>query len=309
VELEPCATPLLSKFPPLFYCVFGGIGGELANGPLHARILEERQSSDTDPVGMAVIIECPLPSFVDFQRIAADDGSVGVYTLNLTIAHLTPEVRLPFSGKPHRSDALAFASLPLRHEPPPTSPPSPPSLPPVLPPEPPPPPTPPPPLLTPISNAVTAAMISSPSAWSHAGVCCNSIGQALTRPLSTTNDGFSIHSGHTTDSSSQWPLYIVVDLRSQYPSGLALNELQWSVHVNGFGTYQVQGRNGAGSNWVTISTQNMNGVGSGISDGTIHTDSWSNDVRYTWYRIAITDCNNAGGRCGYASYAWQWNRI
>ena len=53
----------------------------------------------------------------------------------------------------------------------------------------------------------------------------------------------------------------------------------------------------------------MNGWNSGVLDGTIHTDTWTNDERYLHYRVVIRDNDNAGNRHGYAVYAWQWNRV
>ena len=118
-----------------------------------------------------------------------------------------------------------------------------------------------------------------------------------------------MHTGHDTGSGSQWPLYVNVDLTSKYPDGLALNQLKWGCHVNGFGTYEVQARNSPSEAWTTISTEHMNGSGSGLPEGTMHTDNWTNNMKYKYYRLKITDCNNSGGKCGWAVYSWQWNRV
>ena len=45
------------------------------------------------------------------------------------------------------------------------------------------------------------------------------------------------------------------------------------------------------------------------SEGEVHTDDWSNDMQYKYYRVVIRDNNNAGGLGGWAVYTWQWNYI
>ena len=117
-----------------------------------------------------------------------------------------------------------------------------------------------------------------------------------------------MHTGHDSSAADQWPLIVAVDLSSVYPNGLALNQLQWETHHNGFGTYEVQAKDTGGS-WVTLSSEHMNGYGSGLDENRVHTDAWSNDVRYTQYRVKIMDCDNSGRLCGWAVYSWQWNRV
>ena len=158
-------------------------------------------------------------------------------------------------------------------------------------------------------NAVTAPMVvsSSGAAWNRHSVCCSSLAEGLSRPLGTTSGGFGMHTGH--GGAADFPMYIVIDVSSGYPGGLALNQLQWTVHSNGFGSYSVEGSNDGGSSWVSVADVNMNGAGSGNADGAVHTDDWTNNVAYVRYRVVIRDYNNAGGVGGWAVYTWQWNRV
>ena len=182
-----------------------------------------------------------------------------------------------------------------------------------------------------LSNVVTADMISSPSGWNDHSVCndCSTIGYGLTRPLGLNYQnnvelstygvvddyGVAIHTGGDgASNTNQWPLYINVDLSSQYPDGLALNQLQWNVNTNGFGNYEVHGRNSDGDSWTLITTQLVNGFNSGMTNGDTVTNTWQNEIKYTQYQVRILDTlTSAGGTAnqykGYAVFSWQWNRI
>lgn len=69
----PCATSLDSNFPPFFYCVLTGEGGEYSMGPFHARPVFETHESQV--LGVAVQVECPTPDWTILERIMKDDAS------------------------------------------------------------------------------------------------------------------------------------------------------------------------------------------------------------------------------------------
>ena len=112
-----------------------------------------------------------------------------------------------------------------------------------------------------------------------------------------------MHGGH---SGSGFPITLTIDLRGDYSAGVALNTLKWGVHSNGFGSYSVDASND-GSDWTTLANLNMNGGGSGMSEGEAFTNTWSNSVPYTFWRAVISDTDNAGGKGGFAAYTWQWS--
>lgn len=150
------------------------------------------------------------------------------------------------------------------------------------------------------------------------------------RALSDTGNGFAMHTGH--DGASDFEMYVGIDFKGDYPNGVVLNQLIFTVHVNGFGRFDIDGSNdtntwssestglanatqGGGinvrsGNWTTIASNlNMNGSGSGLADGTNFVVNFTNSTAYKKYRIRIKDFNNAGGFGGWACYGWCWNKI
>ena len=62
--------------------------------------------------------------------------------------------------------------------------------------------------------------------------------------------------------------------------------------------------------WVTLASNlEMNGYGSGMSEGSVLTNTFSNDVNYRKYRVIIRDMTPSGGQGGWAVYTWKWDRI
>lgn len=163
------------------------------------------------------------------------------------------------------------------------------------------------------------------------GVWGTSLANRLSaKALGDTANGFSMHTGH--DGSSDFEMYVGIDFKGDYPNGIVLNQLVFTVHVNGFGRFDIDGSNdtntwssestglanatqGGGinvrsGNWSTIASNlNMNGSGSGLGDGTTFVVNFTNTTAYRKYRIRIKDFNNAGGFGGWACYGWCWNKI
>uniref|UniRef100_A0A7S3B3X5 F5/8 type C domain-containing protein n=1 Tax=Haptolina ericina TaxID=156174 RepID=A0A7S3B3X5_9EUKA len=147
--------------------------------------------------------------------------------------------------------------------------------------------------------------------WNRHGVCCSTVESGLERSLGSTSGGFGMHTGH--GGTIDFPLVITVDLRtsssgSAFPDGIALNQLKWTVHVNGFRRYEVYASND-GSTFDKLATLDMNGSGSGMGDGSIYTNNWTNDKKYRWYRVSILTNSGTTGKGGWAVYTWQWNRV
>jgi len=115
-----------------------------------------------------------------------------------------------------------------------------------------------------------------------------------------------MHTGH--GGAVDFPMSVTVDLRTEHPNGVALNQLKWTVHSNGFRDYTVGGSND-GSTFTTLATLKMNGFGSGMSDGTIYTNDWENDARYTFYQVTILNIRDDQHKQGWAVYSWQWNYV
>lgn len=150
------------------------------------------------------------------------------------------------------------------------------------------------------------------------------------RALGDTTNGFAMHTGH--DGSTDFEMYVGIDFKGDYPNGVVLNQLVFTVHVNGFGRFDIDGSNDTNTwssestglanstqtgginvrtgNWTTIASNlNMNASGSGLGDGTTFVVNFTNTTPYRKYRIRIKDINNAGGFGGWACYGWCWNRI
>ena len=143
--------------------------------------------------------------------------------------------------------------------------------------------------------------------------------------VSYTSTYFSTHGGHT--GSNSYPMYWAVYLGT----AKAVNQLVTYVHGNSWGYFLLEGSNDCGNSgsfatagtWTTISftgsnngsnNQNMGGGGSGRSDGSSITFSYSNNTGYLAYRIKILDSSApsvAQGTTytGSAGYSWQMNRV
>ena len=184
--------------------------------------------------------------------------------------------------------------------------------------------------LTPFADLFTTSMPHSGiniDEASHRGDADDFEGMTLNN-ITTTSSGFGAHDGHE-GSPNDWPAYLAVYIGGVYPNGKAINRLQFSVHANHFGNFELQGSNDANTsgtfyntgNWTaltfnssgsTYSTQNGGGNSSGNSDGTVITFNYDNDTTYTHYRIWIKDISNpgsSGAYNGWASYGWRASRV
>ena len=179
------------------------------------------------------------------------------------------------------------------------------------------------------NNLLTDSMPHSGSNVTEAGIRggTSNFNASTQNGISNTNSGFGWHDGHD-GSPADWPAYSAVYIGS---APKAVNQIQFSVHGNSFGNFELQGSNNAGvsgsfynsGNWTSLtfnssgssfSTQNAGGASSGMSDGTVITFNYINNTGYTHYRVVIKDNNKpnegAGTRfTGWACYGWRMNRV
>jgi hypothetical protein len=113
-----------------------------------------------------------------------------------------------------------------------------------------------------------------------------------------TTGTYHFHTGHTFPD--YWPLYFAVQVSSSTPK--VLNQAQWKLHGNGAGGVDVFGSNRSitSSNfkdetlWTHLGRTNFNGGASGLSDGTVVTQSFNSaGLGYKWYMIKVVDIANS----------------
>ena len=83
----PCAaaSPGEENFPPLFYCVFVGSGGEVATGPFNANRTVDVPCTTCAPY-FDVLLKCPLPSIAELSTIGEYKGDGADVSANLCAA-------------------------------------------------------------------------------------------------------------------------------------------------------------------------------------------------------------------------------
>ena len=143
----------------------------------------------------------------------------------------------------------------------------------------------------------------------------------------TTNSDFGLHGGHA--GSSVFPQYHGIYLGSN--NAKAVNRMDFLVHGNCFGYFELQGSNNAGTsgafvntgNWTSLAfttsnnsqnNQNCGGQSSGLTEFSTLTFQYTNNTTYTHYRIWIKDISqpaeSLGTRYGgYAAYQWRLYRV
>lgn len=143
----------------------------------------------------------------------------------------------------------------------------------------------------------------------------------------TTNSDFGLHGGHA--GSSVFPQYHGIYLGSN--NAKAVNRMDFVIHANCFGHFELQGSNDAGTsgafvntgNWTSLAfttsnnsrnNQNCGGQGSGLSEFSALTFQYTNNTTYTHYRLWIKDISqpteSLGTRYGgYAGYQWRLYRV
>jgi hypothetical protein len=119
-------------------------------------------------------------------------------------------------------------------------------------------------------------------------------------PGETNTGNFAWHTGHTFPD--WWPSGIAIQVNASTPK--VLNQIQWVVHVNGVGNVDIFGSNRAitASNYsdetlyTHIGRVKFNGSGSGLSDGTVVTQTFNSaGLGYKWYYIKNVDGKNGSG--------------
>ena len=141
----------------------------------------------------------------------------------------------------------------------------------------------------------------------------------------SSND-FGGHDGHD-GNPADYPAYVSVYLGEVRK---AVNRLNIVVHGNSFGFFELQGSNNAGTSgtynsgqWTSLpfvtsnnssNNQNAGGQGSGLSDGTVLTFQYDNNIAYQSYRLWIKDnsipSESVGTRYqGWATYYWELYRV
>lgn len=184
--------------------------------------------------------------------------------------------------------------------------------------------------LTPFTDLLTSSMPHSGINVTEAGIRTETapFTGATDNNITTGSGAFGWHDGHE-GSPNDWPAYIAVYIGGQYPGGKPVNQIQFSVHSNHFGNFELQGSNDANTSgtfyntgtWTSLtynatgssySNQNGGGGGSGNPDGTVITFNYTNTTPYTHYRIWFKDNSqngSSGSLGGWASYGWRMNRV
>ena len=184
--------------------------------------------------------------------------------------------------------------------------------------------------LTPFTDLLTSSMPHSGINVTEAGIRTETapFTGATDNNITTGSGAFGWHDGHE-GAPNDWPAYIAVYIGGQYPGGKPVNQIQFSVHSNHFGNFELQGSTDANTSgtfyntgtWTSLtynatgssySNQNGGGGGSGNPDGTVITFNYTNTTPYTHYRIWFKDNSqngSSGSLGGWASYGWRMNRV
>ena len=121
----PCASHVASV-PPLFNCIWTGLGGTVTTGPFSASYNEYLTSSGV-LLAVESVLSCGLPTATDFQSFGSPTSAFNV-ALNLSVTHsgINPPTQIAFAG-------IAAGDRVTMINPPPPPPPPSPSFPPPSP--------------------------------------------------------------------------------------------------------------------------------------------------------------------------------